>query len=77
MIVRAINFAKISCPYSSSFVPRLSSFVIRLSSFVIRHSFLVIRLSSFVIRHSSLKKRPFPHAWAMHPFLRRTFAPEF
>ena len=36
-----------------------------------------IRLSSFISRHSSLKKRPFPHAWAMHPFLRRTFAPEF
>ena len=63
MIIRAINFAKVPCPYSSSFV--------------IRNSSLVIRNLSFVIRHSSLKKRPFPHAWAMHPFLRRTFAPEF
>ena len=77
MIVRAINFAKISYPYSSSFVPRLSSFVSRHSSFVPRHSSLVIRHSSFVIRRSSLKKRPFPHAWAMHFILRRTFAPEF
>ena len=30
MIVRAINFAKISCPYSSSFVSRLLSFVIKI-----------------------------------------------
>ena len=30
MIIRAINFAKISCPYSSSFVSRLSSFVIKI-----------------------------------------------
>jgi len=44
MIIRAINFAKVPCPYSSSLV-------IRLSSFVPRHSSLVIRPSSFVIRH--------------------------
>ena len=59
MIIRAINFAKISCPYGSflvirlsSFVSRHSSLVIRLSSFVSRHSSFVSRLSSFVIKKS-------------------------
>ena len=45
MIIRAINFAKISCPYGSFLV-------IRLSSFVSRHSSFVSRLSSFVIKKS-------------------------
>ena len=57
MIIRAINFAKISCPYSSSFVIRLSSFVSRHSSLVSRHSSFISRLSSLIIRHSSLVSR--------------------